>query len=127
MTLPNIRKILQFDYLMLLLILGLAFYIAFIPHQDYPYPLHVDEWIHLAKSKAMLQAGSTTFVDPFTGQGTISISSNLESGFQLFWGVFQSISGISWMDIFRYFPSIIFMLTVLSVYIMAQKEGFGPA
>ena len=49
-------------------IMALAFYIAFIPHQGYPYPIHVDEWVHLAFSKAMVQAGSTTFVDPFFGQ-----------------------------------------------------------
>jgi len=116
---------LKLDYLMLLPILGLAFYVAFIPHLNYPYALHVDEWVHLARSNAMLQAGDTTFIDPFFGQGTMSLSSNLEASFHLFWGVFQHLSGISWMVIFRYFPSIIFMFTVLSVYIMAQREGFG--
>ena len=125
MKLINIHKMPKPDYLMLLPILGLAFYIAFIPHQNYPYPLHVDEWVHLALSNAMLHEGSTTFADPFLGQSTIGLSANLEAGFHLFWGVFQAISGISWMDIFRYFPSIIFIITVLSVYILAQREGFG--
>ncbi len=125
MTVLNIRKILQLDYLILLLILGLAFYIAFIPHQSYPYAIHVDEWVHLARSSAMIQAGDTTFADPLLGGATLNLSSNLEAGFQLFWGAFQAISGISWMTIFRYFPSIIFIITVLSVYIMAQREGFG--
>ena len=125
MTSLNIHRSFKLDYLLLLPILGLAFYIAFIPHQNYPYPLHVDEWVHLARSKAMLQAGGTTFVDPFLGYGTMSLGSNLEAGFHLFWGVFQTISGISWMTIFRYFPSVIFILTVLAVYIMAQREGFG--
>ncbi|MFC2021851.1 hypothetical protein ACFLTR_01365 [Chloroflexota bacterium] len=119
------RKILQFDYLMLLPILGLAFYIAFIPHQNYPYPLHVDEWVHLAISRAMLLAGDITFTDPFSGQITRGLSSNLEAGFHLFWGIFQQLSGISWMTIFRYFPGVIFIITVLSVYILAQREGFG--
>jgi len=125
MTLLNVRRILRLDFLILLPILGLAFYIAFIPHQNYPYPLHVDEWFHLAYSKAMLQSGSTTFIEPFFGQATIGLGSNLEAGFHLFWGVFQQLSGISWMTIFRYFPSIIFIITVLSVYILAQREGFG--
>jgi len=110
---------------MLLPILGLAFYIAFIPHQNYPYPVHIDEWVHLAHSKAILQAGDSTYIDPFFGQSTISLSSNLEAGFQLFWGIFQQLSGISWMVIFRYFPGVIFMFTVLSVYVLAQREGFG--
>jgi len=100
---------------MLLSILALAFYIAFIPHYNYLYPIHVDEWVNLAISKMLMGAGSTTFPGSFL----------LEAGFHLFWGVFQTISGISWMDIFRYFPGIIFIITVLSVYIMAQREGFG--
>jgi len=115
MALLNIHRMPRLDYLMLLPILGLAFYIAFIPHQGYPYPLHVDEWVHLIRSKGLVETGSITFPGSFL----------LEVGFHLFWGVFQTISGISWMDIFRYFPGIIFIITVLSVYILARREGFG--
>jgi len=128
MNLPDINKTPKFEYLILLPIIALAFYIAFIPHHNYPYPVHVDEWVHLARSKAMLAAGSTTFIDPFLGQSTVSISTGqegLEAGFHLFWGVFQSISGISWLTIFRYFPSIVFIITVLSVYTLARRQGFG--
>ena len=110
---------------LLLPIIALAFYLAFIPHQGYPYPVHIDSWVHLAYSEAMLQAGSTTFPEPFFGKPTISLGSNLEAGFHLFWGVFHQISGISWLTIFRYFPSIIFVITVLAVYVLAERQGFG--
>ena len=125
MNLEAVHKIPKFDYLVLTLIMALAFYVAFIPHHNYPYPVHIDEWVHLVYSKAMLRAGSATLVDPFLGQATLSLSSNLEAGFHLFWGVFQSISGISWLTIFRYFPSIMFVMTALSVYTLARREGFG--
>ncbi len=115
MTLLNNHKIPKFDYLILLPIAALAFYIAFMPHYNYPYPLHVDEWVHLANAKALMRAGSITFPG----------SALLEAGFHLFWGVFQTISGISWLEVFRYFPGIIFIITVLSVYILAQRQGFG--
>ena len=115
MTLLNNHKIPKFDYLILLPITALAFYLAFIPHHNYPYPVHVDEWVHLANAKALMRAGSITFPGSFL----------LEAGFHLFWGVFQTISGISWLEIFRYFPGIIFIITVLSVYILAQRQGFG--
>jgi len=115
MNLPNTHKTPKSDYLILLPIMALAFYLAFIPHHNYPYPLHVDEWVHLVSSKALMTAGSITFPGSFI----------LEVGFRLFWGVFQTISGIPWMDIFRYFPGIIFIITVLSVYILAQRQGFG--
>ena len=125
MNLDTIHKIPKFDYLMLPLIMALAFYIAFIPHQNFPYPVHIDEWVHLAYSKAMLKASSTTFIDPFLGQRILGLSSNLEAGFQLFWGIFQRISGLSWLTIFKYFPGIMFMMTVLSVYTLARRQGFG--
>ena len=111
-------------YLMLP-VMALAFYVAFIPHQDYPYLLHVDEWLHLAYIEAILRAGSLNFTEPFFGVESIFISRNLEAGFQLFWGVFHQISGISWLNIFRYFPSIIFVITILSVYILCRRENFG--
>ncbi len=120
----SFRDIPKSFYLMLP-VMGLAFYIAFIPHQGYPYPVHIDEWVHLAYSKAMLQSGSTTFVEPFLGQSTVSISSNLESGFHIFWSVFHQISGISWLTVFRYFPGVVFLVTVLSVYVLGQRQGFG--
>jgi hypothetical protein len=110
---------------LILPVVALAFYIAFIPHQSYPYPLHVDEWLHWANSEAILKAGSTTFNDPFSGGSATSLTSNLEAGFHLFWGVFHQTSGISWLTIFRYFPSVILAMTVLSVYVMAQRQGFG--
>src|SRR4030042_4240339 len=91
---------------LILPVMALAFYIAFIPHQNYPYPLHIDEWGHLAVSEALLKAGSTTFSEPFFGN-PVSLSANLEAGFHLFWGIFHQISGISWLTIFRFFPSIV--------------------
>lgn len=113
------------DVLKLVALLVLAFYIAFIPHLSYQYPIHGDEWVHLAYSESILQAGSTTFIEPFFGQSTLSPISNLETGFHLYWVVFHQITDISWPTIFRYFPSIIFMITVLSVYIFAKSKGFG--
>ena len=80
MELNSTNKTPILDYIILLPILGLAFYIAFIPHQSYPYPVHIDEWVHLAYAKAMLKAGSTTFIDPFGGQTILTLSNNLEAG-----------------------------------------------
>jgi len=125
MSRQNLWRLAKSDYWKLVPILALAFYIAFIPHLNYPYAVHVDEWFHMAYSKAMLAAGSSTFTAPFGGETTLGLSFNLYTGFHLFWGVFQRISDISWLTIYRYFPSVIHMLTVLSVYILAQRKGFG--
>lgn len=120
----NTQRTVIFDLLSLLPILALAFFIAFIPHLNYPYPVHGDEWMHMTYSKAIMEAGRITFVEPFYGQWTYE-NVHPETGFYLLWGIFQQITGLSWMAIVRYFPGIIFMLTVLSVYILARREGFG--
>ena len=91
--------------LLVLPVMALAFYLAFIPHQDYPYPVHIDEWVHLANAEAIMKAGTVAYTEPFLGLGTFGPGNNLELGFQLFWGVFQRISGLDWMTIFRFFPS----------------------
>ena len=109
----------------LLLICILAFYMAFIPHIGYAYPLHVDEWMHMTYSETIAESGSIIFPDPFTGQGEVELGSNLWVGFHIFWDMFQQVSGTPWIPLFRYFPSIIFMFTVLSVYILANREGYG--
>ena len=127
MNADTVHKTHRLDYLMLLLILILACYIAFIPHINYPYPVHIDEWVHLAHSNALTEAGSTSYVDPFFGLSTVGglLSPHLEAGFHLFLGTLHEITGLSWMTIFRYFPSIIFAMTALAVYILGRREGFG--
>jgi hypothetical protein len=110
---------------LLVLILLPTFYMAFIPHIGYAYPLHGDEWMHMAYAETIVQTGSITFPDPFTGQGEVGVGSNLWVGFHIFWAMFQQVSGIPWIDLFRYFPSVIFMFTVLAVYILANRQGYG--
>jgi hypothetical protein len=106
-------------------VMALAFYLAFIPHQGYPFPVHIDDWVHLANAEAIMKAGSVAYTDPFFGRSLIGPGSNLELSFQLFWGVFQRISGISWLTIFRFFPPVLMAITVLGVYVMARRLGFG--
>ena len=113
------------DYLKLAPILALAFYLVFIPHQGFSLPVHVDEWVHMACAKAIISNGGTIgLTSPFSG-GEPIWNQSAELGFHLFWGMFQQITDISWLTIIKYFPAIIFMLTVVSVYVVARREGFG--
>ena len=118
-------KVVKSDYLKLVPILGLAFYLVFIPHQAYPYLVHLDEWIHLASSNEIIkEAAAFGLTDPFRGGAPIH-NQLLEVGFHTFLAVFHQISGIPWLVIFKYLPAVIFMITVLSVFVLAQKQGFG--
>lgn len=125
MSQQNIRRILKSDYPKLLLISILAFYLAFIPHSSYPYLVHLDEWMHMACSNEIInEASASGLVNPFSGGGPIH-NQLVEVGFHTFWAVFHQISGLPWLDIFKYFPGIVFIITILSVYVLAQRQGFG--
>lgn len=111
--------------LKILLILILALYIIFIPKHGYSYPVHGDEWIHLTHSQAVIESESITFTEPFEGKHTFSPTTNLEFGFHLFLACFQLVTNISWLSIFRYLPSIIFLIALLCVYLLTEKRGYG--
>jgi len=118
-------KAIRHGYWLLIPVLALAFYISFIPHLHYPYPVHIDEWVHLVYQQTVMGTGSLTFTEPFFGKLVFEMLPTLEAGYTIFWGAFQSISGLDWMIIYRYFPGIIFVITVFSVYILADRQGFG--
>jgi hypothetical protein len=107
----------------LILILLLAFNLNLTPHKDYQYPVHVDEWENFAVSQAILDSGNVVYIEPFMGEKTIT--NDLEIGLRTFLAVFKSVTGMSWLLIFRYMPSIIFMFTILGVYIFANRDGYG--
>jgi hypothetical protein len=120
-----IQKYLKADYFILPPVLALAYYLSFIPHHNYSYVVHLDEWVHMACANEIISsAGVTGLVDPFTG-GTAIMNQSYEIGFHVFWAVVHQVSGLDWMTIYKYFPGIIFILTVLAVYILARRQGFG--
>jgi hypothetical protein len=110
---------------LLLPVLALAFYIGFIPHQSDSYPVHIDEWINLARFESLEKANTLAYPDIYSGEAPQELSSNMEFGFQTYWAVFQRITGIPWLIIFRYFPGIILMFTVLAAFILAHRLRFG--
>ena len=113
------------DYLKLVPILGLAFYLAFLPHQGYPYPVNVDEWTHLACSNEIIKEGTAFGLsNPFQGGAPIG-NQLLEDGFHTFLAVFHLTTNIGWLTIFKYFPGIIFIITVWRSIFSGAKQGFG--
>jgi len=117
--------VLMIKTLLLILILLLAFLAAFVPHIGYAYPVHLDEWLHLAYANAVIDTGTLTFPEPVTGTKTSGPGSNLEMAYHLLLASLQQVSGIDWLVLFRFGPSLVFMLTVLAVYVLCRKEGYG--
>ena len=126
------RRLAMSEQAKLFLVLALGYWLVFMPHSGYLYPLHADEWLHLAYSRAIQVAGSTTvstvplYEFPNFVSGTIETAAgDTEVAFHLLWANLQEVTGISWLTIFRYFPGVIFLFTIVSVYVFARREGYG--
>ena len=74
-------------------ILSLSIYMAMLPRLGYPFPLHVDEWIHLSWMQWLLDSGRATFPDPYAG-GRQVLSGNMEPGYQVWLGELLYATGL---------------------------------
>ncbi len=111
------------ERLCLVAILVLAFFMASIPHWQYLYPLHIDEWWHYGDAQSLIETGRIPFPDPFDS-GTL-LSPDKELGFHLFLGEFKLITGCSWLSLVRFLPGIIFALLAFLTYAFGKRKGFG--
>lgn len=104
-------------------ILVLAFLMASIPHGHYPYPLHIDEWMHYGNAQSLTEAGRIDYPDPFdSGE---SAYPDPEVGFRLLLGELKLVTGISWLSLFRFLPGIILALLAFQAYALGKRRGFG--
>ena len=103
----------------------LAFFMASIPHLDYVYPLHIDEWWHYGDAQSLIDAGSIPYPNPFDSGA--ELSSDIEVGFHLFLGEFKLITGSSWLNMFRFLPGVFFALLAFIAYAFGKRRGFGLA
>jgi hypothetical protein len=123
-TMSRMWRWVSSDYIKLVPILVLAFYIGFIPHQNYAYPVHLDEWNNYTYSQAIYNARSISFPDPWQGGG-VRLYPNPEVGYNVFWSVLHMVTGISLLTIYRFGPAVIMALTAFAVYVQGRREGFG--
>ncbi len=97
---------------LLILFIILGVYLNFYPHLNYKYPLHVDEWVHYQYSN-YLSSNSPLY---FGGE----YKDDLESGFHFLLATSSSL-GISYLFMFNYFPSLIFIFICLGFFILTRR------
>jgi hypothetical protein len=104
-----------------MVILAFAAFMIFLPHlsNGYYLPFHVDEWIHWQYSRAVMEQGSSVFVDPYTGSGT---TRSLESGFHYITASLKWTTDISFNTIFVFMPSIIAIFASLAAFNIGERS-----
>lgn len=118
---PKLDKIKKYKYLILISILIFSAFMAFLPHLDNNYylPFHVDEWIHWSYSKSIIEVGSSTFTNPYTGNRIVG---SLEMGFHFFTGSLSWLSNANFVTIFVLMPAIIAFFTSLLAFNIGNKQ-----
>ena len=113
-------------FLLLAGILLFTTFITFLPHLSNSYflPFHVDEWVHWSYSRAVMESGSITFANPYTGIGTIA---NAEIGFHLATSCIKWLSGCNLLTIFLFVTTVIGVFVSLTAFNIGErsKRKFG--
>ncbi|HWG89771.1 MAG TPA: hypothetical protein VNZ52_02885 [Candidatus Thermoplasmatota archaeon] len=107
--------------------------VTYSPHLDwetgerYPYPVHMDEYVHWAYAKATAESGTLDFVSPFTGspRGNSILEVVHENGFWAILAGFQTATGLDWLLIFEFGPAAVAGLIALLVYCLAERHTGG--
>lgn len=122
----NLSFIKNRKIILLALILVFSAIISFLPHlsNNHYLPFHVDEWIHWSYTKGVIESGSTTIINPFTGTGNIA---SPEIGFYLSTLSIKWLSGTNLLTIFLFMPTIIGIFLSITAYNIGErsKRKFG--
>jgi hypothetical protein len=102
--------------------MGLSFLMMLLPHltNNYYLPFHVDEWIHWSLSRAVIEQGSTTIINPYLGSG---IFPNHEIGFHLATASIHWISTSTLSTIFLFMPALLGALVSLIAFVIGHRSS----
>lgn len=105
------------------LLAGILIFIAFmmfLPHviNNYYLPFHVDEWEHYTYSRTIIESGSISFPNPYTGEGIVL---HPEVGFQIATANLYFISDADLPTIFVFMPAILAMFIGLVVFNIGDR------
>lgn len=96
-------------------ILILAAFVSYIPHINYPYPLHVDEWFHITVAQEVIRGSR---IDLYSGQP-------FALGMERLWhlmlaGIFLFVQPL---QAYGFLVMGFSILAALSVYVFAKRYG----
>jgi hypothetical protein len=117
-------------------ILAGAWVLARLPHTDlgitgaYPYPRHMDEWVHWGRAAATYRQGTVAFASPWTGAGTggsafRGVPFYHEIGFNAYNAVLHKVTGLPFLTVFEYGAAATFLVLVLGAYAVGRRHGYG--
>ncbi len=100
----------------LLIPLAILGILVYYPHFTYGYPLHADEWHHLAFANKIIETGHL-FTDPYEGFRVV----HEESGFHSFLAGFFLFTGFNPLRDYTFLPALMAMLMGLALFVFIRQ------
>jgi hypothetical protein len=105
-------------------ILLFSFWAGMSPRWDYPYPLHIDEWFAIGYTQSTLEYGGLEYPNPYRPR---EVSFHPEMGFHLLLGFLKTVTGLSWMSLYRITSGVLLVLLAFLTYAFGYRSSFGWA
>ncbi len=105
------------EKVILAIILLITFFINGIVYQQGGFPLHADEYVHLAQARDIIESGSIRFVNPYFENMPFLLK--LESGFHIFLAIFIAIFKNNIILIFNILKNLVFVLNTFLIFLFS--------
>lgn len=106
------------------LLAAAAVFLTVALRRDFPYPIHVDEWTHLAYADALLRQGGLPHPEPIHGLGEVGFRPEL--GFRVLVAEFHTATGLPWETMGLAAAGGLFAAFVVMMYFAGRAMGAGP-
>jgi hypothetical protein len=107
--------------LLLLAALTLTFYITYKVHLTRPYPLHVDEWQHMAMARCTIEGGRICSVNPYFSDEPALL--NLEGGFHAMVSMLSIVGGTDLVRNHRFMPALFACISAAILFAAVRRRN----
>jgi len=84
----------------------------------YDYPIHADEWTHLAQIIYIMDSKSIGFKNPY--KRNLAFHLDLEIGYHLLFALFFSLTGLDPVLAYMYLPALFFIISSISLFFFVK-------
>lgn len=86
---------------------------------SYPYPIHADEWTHLAQAVYIMDTGTLGFVNPYSSR--LYYHQDLEIGYHIFLAMFFTVTDIDPVLGYQYLPALFFVINSAFMFLLVRR------
>lgn len=113
--------------LLIVIALAFTFVLVYSPHFNYRYPLHVDEWQHIAKAEHLIKYKEIFDFNPYLS--TLVYTPNMERGMTVFLAEFFLLTDLDPAHYYRFLPALFAAISAFMLFslVFSLTEEFYAA